>query len=173
MNTSACMGDGAVDFPMKILGDKDVDRLVPMKDAVKLIEAGFRAQSEGHLVAPPRHWVEFVHGSLGFTIGGYDVDGGSVGLRVYSVFEGETKSDTQATLVFDARTGGLEGALVGNRLGIVRTGAIGELHPRGFKSVGASVTPTGSDEVKPPINELLPDRTFERPTADGRVRGLG
>ncbi|HXY47485.1 MAG TPA: ornithine cyclodeaminase family protein [Thermoplasmata archaeon] len=110
---------------MKILGDKDIDRLIPMKDAVQLIEAGFRAKSEGHLVAPPRHWVKFVHGSLGFTIGGDDVDGGSVGFRVYSIFEGDTKSDTQATLVFDSRTGGLEGGVVGDRLGIVRTGAIG------------------------------------------------
>jgi len=110
---------------MQILGDADLDRLVPMKDAVKVIEEGLRAHGEGNLVAPPRHWVKFAHGSLGFTIGGCDVDGGSVGFRVYSVFEGGAESDTQATLVFDSRTGGLKGAVFGDRLGIVRTGAIG------------------------------------------------
>lgn len=110
---------------MQVLGDADLDRLVPMKDAVKVVEAGFRAKSEGHLVAPPRHWLDFAHGALGFTIGGHDVDSGSIGFRVYSVFEGGNPGDTQATLVYNPRTGQLEGAVFGDRLGILRTGAIG------------------------------------------------
>jgi len=110
---------------MQILDDADLDRLLPMKDAVKVIESGLLAKGEGRLVAPPRHWVKFAHGSLGFTIGGHDVEGGSVGFRVYSVFEGTAVRDTQATLVFDSGTGQLKGAVVGDRVGIVRTGAIG------------------------------------------------
>lgn len=110
---------------MLVLNDSDVDRLLPMADAVKVVEAGFLAKSEGHLVAPPRHFVDFSHGSLGFTIGGQDSERGKVGFRVYALFEAGARGETQATLVFDRQTGELEGAVIGDRLGVVRTGAIG------------------------------------------------
>jgi ornithine cyclodeaminase/alanine dehydrogenase-like protein (mu-crystallin family) len=110
---------------MKLLGDADLDRLVPMKDAIRIVENAFRAKAKGELVAPPRHLVTFAHGHLAFTVGGQDVDRGPIGFRVYSQFEGETTGETQVTVVFDSRTGEILGGISGDRLGILRTGAIG------------------------------------------------
>ncbi|HLY77306.1 MAG TPA: ornithine cyclodeaminase family protein [Thermoplasmata archaeon] len=116
---------------MKTLNDADVDRLLPMKDALHVMEAAFRAKSEGHLNSPPRHYVRFPHGSLVFTVGGDDVGSSVVGFRVYNTFPGATEDGgdhpdrTQATMVFDSSNGTLQGTVLGTRLGVLRTSAIG------------------------------------------------
>jgi len=116
---------------VKTLNDADVDRLLPMKDAIHVMEDAFRAKSEGHLVSPPRHYVPFHHGSLVFTVGGDDVGASAVGFRIYNTFPGATEDGgvhpdrTQVTMVFDARNGALQGTVLGTRLGVLRTSAIG------------------------------------------------
>ncbi|MFZ0830588.1 MAG: ornithine cyclodeaminase family protein [Thermoplasmata archaeon] len=116
---------------MKTLTDADVDRFLPMKDAIRVMEQSFRAKSEGHLVSPPRHYVRFSRGSLVFTVGGDEVGAGMVGFRVYNTFPGSTEDGgvhpdrTQATMVFDAAHGTLQGTVLGTRLGVLRTSAIG------------------------------------------------
>ncbi len=116
---------------MKTLNDADVDRLLPMKDAIHVMEAAFRAKSEGHLNSPPRHYVRFPRGSLVFTVGGDDVGSSVVGFRVYNTFPGAMEDGgdhpdrTQATMVFDSTNGTLQGTVLGTRLGVLRTSAIG------------------------------------------------
>ena len=116
---------------MKTLTDADVDRLLSMKDAIRAIESAFRAKSEGRLVSPPRFYVRFPTGSLVFTVGGDDVGAAAVGFRLYNTFPGATEDGgvhpdrTQVTMVFDSRTGALRGAILGTRLGVLRTSAIG------------------------------------------------
>jgi alanine dehydrogenase len=116
---------------MKTLVDADVDRLLPMSDAIRVMESAFRAKSSGRLVSPPRHYVRFPRGSLVFTVGGDDTGAGAVGFRVYNTFPGATEDGgvhpdrTQATMVFDAVHGTLQGTVLGTRLGVLRTSAIG------------------------------------------------
>jgi len=116
---------------VQTLTDADVDRLLPMRDAIAVMESAFRAKSEGHLQSPPRHYVRFPNGSLVFTVGGDATHASVVGFRVYNTFPGAAEDGgdhpdrTQATLVFDARTGTLQGTVLGTRLGVLRTSAIG------------------------------------------------
>jgi alanine dehydrogenase len=116
---------------VKTLTDADVDRLLPMKDAIAVMEQAFRAKSEGHLVSPPRFYVPFSRGRLVFTVGGDDVGAGKVGFRIYNTFPGSLEDGgihpdrTQVTMVFDSRTGALDGTILGTRLGVLRTSAIG------------------------------------------------
>ena len=116
---------------MKSLTDADVDRLLPMKDAIRVMESAFRSKSEGHLVSPPRFYVPFPRGSLVFTVGGDDVGSAAVGFRMYNTFPGATEDGgvhpdrTQVTMVFDPRNGSLQGTILGTRLGVLRTSAIG------------------------------------------------
>jgi ornithine cyclodeaminase/alanine dehydrogenase-like protein (mu-crystallin family) len=116
---------------VKSLTDADVDRLLPMPDAIRVIEQAFHAKSEGHLVSPPRFYVPFRNGRLVFTVGGDEVGASAVGFRLYNTFPGSTEDGgvhperTQVTMVFDAHTGGLEGQVFGTRLGVLRTSAIG------------------------------------------------
>ena len=116
---------------MKTLTDADVDRLLPMKDAIGVMGKAFRAKSEGHLQAPPRFYVPFPGGKLVFTVGGNDVDDSVAGFRVYNTFPGAAEDGgdfpdrTQATMVFDVRNGSLQGTILGTRLGVLRTSAIG------------------------------------------------
>jgi ornithine cyclodeaminase/alanine dehydrogenase-like protein (mu-crystallin family) len=116
---------------VKTLTDEDVDRLLPMKDAIRVMEDAFRAKSEGRLVSPPRFYVPFPRGSLVFTVGGDDVGASVVGFRMYNTFPGATEDGgvhpdrTQVTMVFDARNGALQGTILGTRLGVLRTSAIG------------------------------------------------
>jgi len=64
-------------------------------------------------------------------VGGDATHASVVGFRVYNTFPGAAEDGgdhpdrTQATLVFDARTGTLQGTVLGTRLGVLRTSAIG------------------------------------------------
>ncbi len=116
---------------MRTLTDADVDRQLPMADAIRIMEEAFRAKSEGRLHSPPRHYVRFPSGALVFTVGGDTTYSSVVGFRVYNTFPGSNEDGgvhpnrTQATMVFDSRTGALQGTVLGTRLGVLRTSAIG------------------------------------------------
>jgi ornithine cyclodeaminase len=109
-----------------ILTDADVDRLADMGLLVGAIQETLRAKAAGRLIAPPRHHVAFGdQGDLVFTIGGQQGTTAIAGFRVYDTFAGDIGERPQITAVWNSRTGVLEGLVVGERLGPLRTGAIG------------------------------------------------
>lgn len=114
---------------LPILGDADVQRLAHMPDLIVVIERCLRAKTQGRLVAPPRHSVAFETGQLVFTIGGInagaDEDAGIAGFRAYETFRGSAPARTQLVAVWDNGTGALRGLVLGEALGVLRTGAIG------------------------------------------------
>jgi ornithine cyclodeaminase len=122
----------------RILTDGDLAQAIDMASAIEAVEAAFRARTAGSLVAPPRHHVAFPgHGDLVFTIGG-TVGGDAVaGFRVYETFAGDSPIRNQVVAVWDARSGALQGLVLGDRLGELRTGAIGGVAIRYMASPGA------------------------------------
>lgn len=106
-----------------VLANDDVDRLVSMREAVDAVEQALARKGDGTFVSPPRHYFATRKGALAFTIGG-DADEGVVGFRVYGVFAG-SREDDQLVVVYDAATGELRGIVQGERIGAMRTGALG------------------------------------------------
>ncbi|EME29802.1 ornithine cyclodeaminase [Galdieria sulphuraria] len=109
-----------------VLDDEEVDNLLDMCTAVELIENAISAKACGSLVCPPRFRLETNNGDLVFTSGAVihrSVD--VMGFRVYSTFPTPTCGETQATTVYDGKTGVIKGIILGSRLGAMRTGAIG------------------------------------------------
>lgn len=94
-----------------------------MRDAIDAIEAAMRRKGEGKFLTPPRHYFASGKGALTFTIGG-DSEEGVVGFRVYGMYTGADEDD-QLVVVYDASTGRLRGIVKGDRVGAMRTGAIG------------------------------------------------
>ncbi len=121
---------------MKILQDVDLDRIVTMPFAIDAMETAFRAKAAGSLVAPPRHHVSFSdHGDLVFTIGGVLGQQALAGFRAYETFDG--KEHSQVVAVWSADNAQLKGIVLGERLGQIRTGAIGGLAIRHLSSPDA------------------------------------
>lgn len=115
--------------PFVILNDADVTALARMPDIVAVVERCLRAKAQGRLVAPPRHSVAFDTGQLVFTIGGMaagaEEGGGIAGFRAYETFRGSGAARAQLVAVWDSGSGNLIGLVVGDALGVLRTGAIG------------------------------------------------
>ena len=134
-----------------ILTDDQFDDLVPMAVAVPTIRRAIESHATGDLVAPPRFSVDGERGSLVFTagvVGGGGGDGGEggdgvddhelddagadadtdlgevMGFRVYETVP-DSPAENQLVVTYDGETGALEGVIVGDRVGAVRTGAIG------------------------------------------------
>ena len=105
-----------------VLTDEDVERLADMPALVDAMIEALKTKARGRLVAPPRHGVEFAGGSLVFTVGGTDA---IAGFRAYQTFESGVEDDQQVVCVWDTATAKLKGVVLGNRLGALRTGALG------------------------------------------------
>ena len=116
-----CPGDG-IGMLVPVLTDADVERLAEMKRLVGAMTAALRTQAEGRLVAPPRHGVPFTDGSLVFTVGGTDT---IAGFRAYQTFRPLMAGDQQVVCVWDIASARLKGVVLGDRLGALRTGALG------------------------------------------------
>ena len=111
-----------------ILTDQDVLELADMASAIEAVTRAFEAKASGTLIAPPRHSVAFPDlGALTFTIGGVAGDAALAGFRVYDTFDTHGAPHTQIVAVWNARDGSLQGVILGERLGDLRTGAIGGL----------------------------------------------
>lgn len=106
-----------------ILTDEHVNQRVSMRDAVDAIEGALARKGRDNFVTPPRHYVGTKTGALVFTIGG-DAEEGAVGFRVYGIFRGARRED-QLVVVYDAASGRLRGIVSGERVGSMRTGALG------------------------------------------------
>lgn len=107
-----------------VLQDADLDIVPTMELALEALESAFAAKTRGELVSPPRHHVRYPGlGDLVFTIGGVVGSPALAGFRVYDTFNGPEHS--QIIAVWSADNARLEGIVIGNRLGEIRTGAIG------------------------------------------------
>jgi ornithine cyclodeaminase len=106
-----------------MLSNDDVRSLLPMREAVGLIEDALRLKAQGSFLTPPRYYAGNKNGALAFTVGGH-ADQGVFGFRVYETFPGPRR-DEQFVAVFDSVTGELRGLVFGELLGALRTGAIG------------------------------------------------
>src|SRR5882724_314397 len=115
--------------PFVVLNDADVNALARMPDLVPVVERCLQAKAHGRLIAPPRHSVAFDAGQLVFTIGGIAAGeegaDGIAGFRVYETFPGAGTARAQIVAVWDSGSGNLLGLVVGDSLGVLRTGAIG------------------------------------------------
>ena len=111
-----------------ILTDSEVLALADMGAAIDAVSRAFEARIAGILVAPARHNVEFPgFGNLTFTVGGVTGSTALAGFRVYDTFDTGGAPHTQIVAVWDARSGALQGIILGKLLGDLRTGAIGGL----------------------------------------------
>ncbi|ACE91670.1 probable ornithine cyclodeaminase protein [Rhizobium etli CIAT 652] len=113
----------------KILRDEDLVGGALMPIAIDALEAAFLARASNRLISPPRHHVSFPgRGDLVFTVGGLIDETPIAGFRVYDTFNGA--EHTQIVAVWSADSARLEGVILGERLGSLRTGAIGGLAVR-------------------------------------------
>jgi ornithine cyclodeaminase len=106
-----------------VLTDTDVNKLSNISAAITAVQDALRAKASDAFVAPPRLRVPFGHMTdLVFTVGGST--SGPVGFRAY--FSRATRHfEDQVVAVWDPATGGLKGVILGEALGVLRTGAIG------------------------------------------------
>ena len=103
-----------------LLTDEDVMRFLSPTEAVAVMESVFVVRLQGHTAGMPRWSLPYRDTNLSFTVGAV---GDEVGFRVY--FRGNFASDDQLVAVWDQQTGVLRGLIVGELLGVLRTGAIG------------------------------------------------
>ncbi len=110
---------------VKILSDDDLTGKALMPAAIDAVERAFLARASSTLVSPPRHHVSFGDlGDLVFTIGGTVGPQSIAGFRVYDTFKGRS-GHSQIVAVWSPDDTGLKGIILGERLGSLRTGAIG------------------------------------------------
>jgi len=108
----------------QILTDADIHRLLDMKTVIEIIEESFLQQSQGNFSHPPRIYIEGGKGALAFTVGASPNQGQGLGFRVYSMFKSAPRKNHQLVAVFDSENGAFKGAVIGNAIGDLRTGAI-------------------------------------------------
>ena len=122
----------------KILNDEDLVGKALMTVAIDALEAAFLARARGQMLSPPRHHVSFPHrGDLVFTVGGILGEKPLAGFRVYETFDGSEHS--QIVAVWSADDARLKGIVLGERLGNIRTGAIGGLAIRHLSQPDARI----------------------------------
>ena len=107
---------------MRVLSDRDIDR-VPFSIILEAVRAHILADFLGGTISPPRHVVEFGDGGMVFTVGGTPA---FAGFRAYETFHAPAlEKEDQLIAVWDRVTRRLSGIAVGERLGALRTGALG------------------------------------------------
>jgi ornithine cyclodeaminase len=122
----------------KILKDQDLVGSVLIVVAIDALETAFLARAGNRLISPPRHHVSFPdRGDLVFTVGGVLGDKPLAGFRVYETFDGAEHS--QIVAVWSADDASLKGIILGERLGNLRTGAIGGLAVRHLSAPDARI----------------------------------
>lgn len=107
-----------------ILTDDQFSELVSMDAAVNAVRTAIGSHASGGLVAPARFSVEGEDGSLVFTAGVETDTVGVMGFRVYDTVP-DSPDANQLVVAYDGTTGALEGVIIGDQVGAVRTGAIG------------------------------------------------
>ena len=108
---------------MRILMDNDIRELMPMGDAIGVMENAFRDRAQGQMVSPPREGIQTGKAGLVWTPGGL-LSTHVLGLRVYLT---GVERNEQLVAAWDSQNGSLLGLAIGSYLGKLRTGAIGGL----------------------------------------------
>ena len=122
----------------KILRDDDLVGSELMGVAINALDAAFLARARDQMISPPRHHVSFSNrGDLVFTVGGMLGEKPLAGFRVYETFDGVEHS--QIVAVWSAEDAKLKGIVLGERLGNIRTGAIGGVAIRHLSSPDAKI----------------------------------
>ncbi len=121
--------------------EEEVDRLVRMTDALRVVEAAFRRLGEGAATTEPRRRVRAPNGMLHVMFaadpqGGGDGHPGVVGLKSYTTFKGKARFHV---LLYSAEDGSLLAMLEADRLGQLRTGAASGVATRLLARKDASV----------------------------------
>ena len=107
---------------VRVLSDQDIDR-VPFEVVLNAVKNHVLADFRRETISPPRHVVEFGDGGLVFTVGGTT---GIAGFRAYETFQKPAlENEDQLIAVWDRATRRLSGIAIGERLGALRTGALG------------------------------------------------
>ncbi|MDP7276074.1 MAG: hypothetical protein QF363_11395 [Planctomycetaceae bacterium] len=113
---------------VRILTDDDVQQQMTMNEAIEVMARSFRQHATGALVAPARLAIPLDLGQLVFTAGSAaatDQLPGRIGFRVYDTAHFGSDHRDELVAVFDIADGSLQGVVVGQALGPLRTGAIG------------------------------------------------
>lgn len=105
----------------RVLGDADIERMLPPERALSLIRAAVLDAESGRLTAPPRVSADVGVGRLTFTVGA--VEGEWLGYRSY-LAPGD-RGEEQLVVVQDLTSGRVRSLYAGVDLGPRRTGAIG------------------------------------------------
>nr|WP_210255453.1 ornithine cyclodeaminase family protein [Rhizobium sp. SG741] len=106
--------------------------------AINALDAAFLARARDQMISPPRHHVSFSNrGDLVFTVGGMLGEKPLAGFRVYETFDGVEHS--QIVAVWSVEDAKLKGIVLGERLGNIRTGAIGGVAIRHLSSPDAKI----------------------------------
>lgn len=109
----------------QVLTDRDIENLGSMKIIIEAITRSFEEQSNGTLISPPRFRIETDLGDLVFTAGAATALDKVIGFRVYETYKNDLDGHEQIVCVFDSENGVFKGIIIGNLLGVLRTGAIG------------------------------------------------
>jgi ornithine cyclodeaminase/alanine dehydrogenase-like protein (mu-crystallin family) len=109
----------------------DVERLLPMSDALRVVEEAFRRWGQGKAVNNPRQRIRIPAGSLQI-MAAADMEGGC-GFKAYGGRAGMLVN------LYDSRTGEFLAVLEANGLGAIRTGAASGVATRHMAREDAAV----------------------------------
>lgn len=101
------------------LSESDVEQLLSMPDALRVVEDAFRAWGDGQAINHPRRRIRVPQGFL-HVMEAALIGDGVMGLKTYATVAGGT---TFVVQLFDSETGDLLALIDADRLGQVRTGA--------------------------------------------------
>ncbi len=101
------------------LTEEEVARLLPMREAIRVVERSFLDQNAGSAVNRSRERILLEKFSLHYMAAAV-VEENLVGMKIYTVTEGAWRF---LVLLYDARTGALRTLIEADQLGRIRTGA--------------------------------------------------
>lgn len=113
---------------MRIIRRSDVDKLLTMKDAVRLARESFTQLSSGKAIVPPRAAIQIANGTgVSLFMPGYLEDSGALAMKIVSVCDGNRELGlpliNAVVILTDAKTGMPLAAMDGGLITAVRTGA--------------------------------------------------
>lgn len=113
---------------MLVLTRRDVQKLVPMADAIELMKLAFRELSAGRAESPLRSVVPVAEGAVTLLMPAYVPAANALGFKVVSVFEGNRAKDlptiSAMVCLLDESTGAPSAIMNGAYLTALRTGAV-------------------------------------------------
>jgi len=149
------------------LCETDIARLLPMTDALDVVEQIFRSQGQGGVVNRPRSRVRLPDGTLHVMSAGVP-DLGVLGLKAYTTFKGGARF---LVLLYSAETGHLLAIMEADRLGQIRTGAASGVATKFMARMGArTVGVIGSGwQARSQLTAVCRVRTIDRVTVYSRT----